>query len=170
MSADLFQKRSHLFIFDVPVICQFCSHDVFIPYEFYLNVEQMSPTFYNIRNVAICQHCGHARFFGDPRHYESNDNSYIGVIRQRLLSKGKKHRIKISVFVGKRNDEKITNFVNELTQIFGNELEDMNEVIDKREAVIQIKLSSLRGIESIRFSIMNIAKRLYIRIKELTIH
>ena len=55
-------EKSRITIFDEPIICNFCAHDVFIPYEVYVNVEQPGILVFHVRYIAICQHCGQAKF------------------------------------------------------------------------------------------------------------
>ena len=161
-------QKSRITIFDEPIICNFCTHDVFIPYEVYVNVEQPGIQVYHVRYIAICQHCGQAKLFHDPRHHVPEKHAYIWGLKQYLISlKNRNYKIKILLYVGKRNDDKITSFINKLVERFNIEVENMSNV--KGGAVLQIKMSSFDNIETIKSTIMYNAKLLNVTIKELTI-
>ncbi|MFJ7952691.1 hypothetical protein ACIQZG_14295 [Lysinibacillus sp. NPDC096418] len=166
MDEPLRRKKSRITIFDEPVICQFCSQDVFIPYEVYVNVEQPGIGCRHTRYIAICQHCGQAKKFGDPSYYDAEKNNYIWALNQHLLSV-RKYRINILLYVGKRNNDKITSFINKLIEVFSIEVEKMSDFRGGVE--LQLKLSSLNEMQTIRSSIIIAARRLKITIKELTI-
>ncbi len=168
MDESLRPQKSRITIFDEPVICSFCSHDVYIPYEVFVNVEQPGVGVRHVRYLAICQHCGQAKQFGDPSHYDSEKEDFIWALNQYLISI-RSYRIKILFYVGKKNNDKITNFTNKLIQDFNIEQEDIKTKNLKGIAELQIKISSLNEIQNIRPHIMDIAKRLYITIKDLTI-
>lgn len=161
-------KKSRITIFDEPIFCDFCAHDVFIPYEVYENVEEPGIGVYYVCYIAICQHCGQAKQFGDPSHYDEEKDTYIWALNQYLISlKNRNYKIKILLYVGKRNDDKITTFINKLVERFNIEVENMSNV--KGGAVLQIKMSSFDNIETIKSTIMYNAKLLNVTIKELTI-
>ena len=83
--SNLSQRKSRITIFNEPVICRFCLHDVFIPYEVYVNVEQPGiNTFYG-QDVAICQHCGEVKHFVDPSDYDSEKQTFIWALNQYLI-------------------------------------------------------------------------------------
>ncbi|WP_285397292.1 hypothetical protein [Lysinibacillus sp. fls2-241-R2A-57] len=167
-TSDLMQKKSRITIFNEPVICRFCSNDVFIPYEVYANVEQPGIGVYHVRNIAICQHCGETKYFGDPSYYDAEKDTYIWALNQYLLSDTvRKYKIKVLLYVGKRNNDRITSFINKLVQDFSIEVENMSDL--KGGVVLQMKLSSLNDIQTIRSIIIDSAKRLNITIKDLTI-
>ncbi|KAA0944018.1 hypothetical protein FQ087_17990 [Sporosarcina sp. ANT_H38] len=159
-------QKSRITIFDEPVICSFCSHDVYIPYEVFVNVEQPGVDVRHVRYIAICQHCGKAKQFGDPSHFEKDE--FIWALNQYLISI-RSYKIKVSFYVGKKNNDKITKFTNKLIQDFGIEKENINISYLKGVAELQIKISSLNEIQTIRTQIMNSARRLFITIKDLTI-
>lgn len=162
-------QKSRITIYDEPVICSFCSHDVYIPYEVFVNVEQPVVGVRHVRYTAICQHCGQAKDFGDPSHYDAEKDTFIWALNQYLISI-RSYKIKIIFYVGKKkNNDKITSFTDKLIQDFGIEKENINMSNLKGVAVLQIKISSLNEIQTIRSQIMDSARRLYITIKELTI-
>ncbi|MFF5994642.1 hypothetical protein AAGS61_07760 [Lysinibacillus sp. KU-BSD001] len=164
----LLPQKSRITIFDEPIICSFCTHDVFIPYEVYVNVEQPGIGVRHVRYIAICQHCGQAKQFGDPSHYDAEKNTYIWALNQYLISiKNRNYKIKILLYVGKRNDDKITSFINKLAEHFNIEVENISNL--KGGAVLQIKISSFNDRQTIRSTIMYSAKLLNVTIKDLTI-
>lgn len=165
---DLRPQKSRITIFDEPVICRFCSHDVFIPYEVFVNVEQPGVGVRHVRYIAICQHCGQVKHFGDPSHYDAEKNNYIWALNQYLISV-RKYKIKILFYVGRKNNDKVTSFTNKIIQDFCIEIENINLSNLKGVAVLQIKFSSLNEIQVIRSQIMDSARRLHITIKDLTI-
>mgnify|MGYP003413530120 CR=1 FL=1 len=161
-------EKSRITIFDEPIICNFCAHDVFIPYEVYVNVEQPGIGVFYVRYVAICQHCGQAKNFSDPSHYDAEKDTYVWALNQYLISSKNRHyKVKILLYVGQRNNDKITSFINKLPEHFHIEVENMSNV--KGGAVLQIKMSSYEDIQQIKYTIMRIAKLLHVTIKELTI-
>ncbi|MGE7951077.1 hypothetical protein [Lysinibacillus xylanilyticus] len=166
--SNLMQKKSRITIFDVPVICRFCSHDVFIPYEVNVNVEQPGIGVRHTRDIAICQYCGEGKFFGDPSYYDAEKDNFIWALNQHLLSV-RKYKIKFSLYVGKRNNDKITSFIDKLIQDLRIEVENMSDLKGGVGVVLQIKLSSLNDIQTIRSIIIDSAKRMNITIKDLTI-
>lgn len=161
-------QKSRITIFDEPVICRFCSHDVFIPYEVFMNVEQPGVDVRHVRYIAICQHCGQAKHFGDSSHYDTEKDDFIWALNQYLIST-RSYKIKIIFYVGKKSNDKITNFTNKLIQDFGIEKENINISNLKGVAELQIKISSFNEIQTIRSQIVNSARRLFITIKDLTI-
>lgn len=164
----LCSQKSRITIFDEPIICNFCAHDVFIPYEVYVNVEEPGILVFHVRTIAICHHCGQAKLFHDPRFYVPEKHAYIWGLKQDLISlKNKNYNIRILLYVGKRNDDKITAFIHKLSERFHIEVENISAV--KSGAVLQIKMASFDNIESIRYTIMRNAKLLHVTIKELTI-
>ena len=80
--SNLQREKSRITIFNEPLICRFCSHDVFIPYEVYVNVEQPGIDCLYGQDVAICQHCGEAKHFGDPSHYDAENDTFIWALKQ----------------------------------------------------------------------------------------
>ncbi len=163
---SLWPEKSRITIFDEPIICDFCRHDVFIPYEVYVNVKQPSVGVLYVQYKAICQHCGQAKQFGDPSYYDAEKDTYIWALNQHSLSV-RKYRIRILLFVGKRNDDKITAFINKLVHHFSIELENRSSL--RGGVVLQIKMSNSNDIQTIKSMIMNFAKLLNVTIKELTI-
>ncbi|SFQ11039.1 hypothetical protein SAMN05421670_0970 [Psychrobacillus psychrotolerans] len=168
MDEPLRPQKSRITIYDEPVICRFCSRDVFIPYEVFVNVEQPGVNRRHVSYIAICHHCGQAKHFGDPSHYDNEKDNYIWALNQYLISI-RSYKIKIIFYVGKKGNGKIKNFTNKLIQDFGIEKENINISNLKGLAELQIKISNLNEIENIRADIMNSARRLYITIKDLTI-
>ena len=97
---------------------------MFIPYEVYVNVEEPGIGVYYVRYIAICQHCGQAKQFGDPSHYDAEKDTYIWALNQYLISvKNRNYKIKILLYVGQRNGDKITSFINKLVKRFNIEVE-----------------------------------------------
>jgi hypothetical protein len=87
MSVDyLLPEKSRITIFNVLVTCRFCSHDVFIPYEVFVNVEQPGIGVFHVRRLAICQHCGEVKQFGDPSYYDAEKEDFIWAFNQYLWS------------------------------------------------------------------------------------
>ena len=168
MDESLRPQKSRITIYDEPIICRFCSNDVFIPYEVFVNVEQPGVNRRHVRYIAICQHCGQAKHFGDPSHYDNEKDNYIWALNQYLISI-RSYKIKILFYVGKKSNGKITNFTNKLIQDFGIEKENINISHLKGVAEFQMKISSLDEIQTIRSQILNSARRLFITIKDLTI-
>ena len=158
-------QKSRITIFDEPIFCNFCAHDVFIPYEVYVNVEEPGIGVYYVRYIAICQHCGQAKQFGDPSHYDEEKDTYIWALNQYLISV-RKYKIKIIFYIGKRRDDKLTTFLNKLMEQ-NIEIESVHRV--KTEVIILASLSSLNEIQTVRSAIMNSARRLNVTIKDLTI-
>lgn len=82
-------EKSRITIFDKPIICRFCSRDVFIPREVYVNtrkaelVEQPSNVFF-VTDVVICQHCGEVRHYTDPSDFDVESNTFIWAMKQYL--------------------------------------------------------------------------------------
>lgn len=84
--ADLRPQKSRITIFSEPIICSFCTHDVFIPYEVYINVEQPGINMLHSRYIAICQHCGQTKIFEDSSRFDVETNTYIWALNQYLIS------------------------------------------------------------------------------------
>ena len=80
--SNLQREKSRITIFNEPIICRFCSHDLFIPYEVYVNVELPGIGCLYGQDVAICQHCGEAKHFGDPSHYDAKNDTFIWALKQ----------------------------------------------------------------------------------------
>ncbi|SES45498.1 hypothetical protein [Psychrobacillus sp. OK032] len=168
MDESLRPQKSRITIYDEPVICSFCSHDVYIPHEVIVNVEQPGVGVRHVRYTAICQYCGQAKHFGDPSHYDTEKEDYIWALNQYLISV-RSYKIKIVFYVGKKSNDKITSFTNKLIQDFGIEVDNIKTSNLKGVGELQIKISSLNEIQNIRSHIMNSARRLYITLKDLTI-
>lgn len=160
-------QKSRITIFDEPIICSFCTHDVFIPYEVYVNVEQPCINVRHVRYIGICQHCGQAKHFGDPSRYDAEKDTFIWALNQYLISV-RHYKVKILLYVGKRSNDKITSFINKLIQSFNIEVENMSS-LKGGGVVLQIKMSNLNDAQTIRSIIMNAAARLNVTIKDLTI-
>jgi len=78
-------EESRIFIFNEKLTCHFCSCDIFIPYETYTNVEKPGIKVIFVHNTAICTHCGYVIEFGDPSHYDEENNTYIWALGQQLI-------------------------------------------------------------------------------------
>ena len=157
--------KSRITIFDEPIICSFCNHDVFIPNEVYVNIEQPAKGVRYVRYIAICHHCGQAKNFSDPSGYDVEKNKYIWALNQYLISV-RKYKIKIIFYIGKRSDEKLTAFLKKLSER-DIEVESVHRV--KTEVNILATNSSLIEIQSVRSTIMNCAKRSHVTIKNLIV-
>ena len=164
MDESLRPLKSRITIFDEPVICQFCSHDVFIPHEVYVNVEQPGIGVYHVRYAAICHQCGEVKHFSDPSGYDAEKDNYIWALNQYLLSI-RKYKAKILCYAGKRKADKITAFINKLREDFEADVEIVKEA--NGEVLLQMKFSDLNDIEGNRMRILNCAKRLHVYVKEL---
>jgi hypothetical protein len=166
MDESLRPLKSRITIFDEPVICQFCSHDVFIPHEVYINVEQPGIGVYYVQYAAICHHCGEVKLFSDPSGYDVEKGDYIWALNQYLLSI-RKYKAKILCYVGKRKKDKITAFINKLREDFEADVEVVKDF--NGEVLLQLKFSDLNDIQINRMRIIDCAKRLHIYVKELII-
>lgn len=83
---DYFEsEESRIFIFNEKLICHFCSHDIFIPYETYRNVEKPGIKVIFVHNTAICTHCGYVIEFSNPSHYDAEKDTYIWAFDQKLI-------------------------------------------------------------------------------------
>lgn len=83
---DYFQsEESRLFIFNEPLICHFCAHDIFIPYETYHNVEKPGIKVRFVHNTAICTQCGFVMEFVDPSDFDAENGAYMWAFDQQLL-------------------------------------------------------------------------------------
>ncbi len=83
---DYFEaEESRLFIFDKPLICHFCSHDVFIPYETYQDVEKPGIQVIFVHYMAIYQQCGFVVEFGDASRFDAERNVYRWALNQKLI-------------------------------------------------------------------------------------
>ena len=123
---------------------------------------------YHVRYIAICHHCGQAKQFGDPSHYDAEKDTYIWALNQYSISvRNRNYKVKILLYVGKRNADKITSFINKLVKRFNIEVENMSNV--KGGAVLQIKMSSFDNVQTIKSTIMHSAKWLSVTVKELTV-
>lgn len=158
-------EKSRITIFNEPIICSFCTNDVFIPYEVYVNVEQPGIGVFYVRYVAICQHCGQAKIFSDPSRFDAETNRFIWALNQYLISV-RKYKIKIIFYIGKRHDDKLTAFQEQLIAQ-DIKIDSVHRV--KMEITILATISTLNEIQTLRSIIMNSATRLNITIKDLII-
>ncbi|QDQ03038.1 hypothetical protein FOH38_22750 [Lysinibacillus fusiformis] len=78
-------KKSRLQLLEYPVRCILCKHDVFIPYEVYVDVEEPGIQVFYAHYVAICQNCGEVRQFSDVGGYNSKTGQYICALHQEIL-------------------------------------------------------------------------------------
>lgn len=166
MDESLRPLKSRITIFDEPVICRFCSHDVFIPHEVFVNVEQPGIGVYHVRYAAICHYCGEVKHFSDPSGYDAEKGDYIWALNQYLLSI-RKYKAKILCYVGKRKKDKITAFIHALIESFDAAVETVKD--SNGEVLLQMKFSDLNDIQINRMRIINCAQRLNISVKELII-
>ncbi|MCM3711466.1 hypothetical protein [Sporosarcina luteola] len=74
--------KCRITIFDKPMICRFCSNDVFIPYEMYINVEQPGIGCLYAHDLAICQHCGEVNHFSDPSDFDNEKGIFVWALKQ----------------------------------------------------------------------------------------
>lgn len=164
---SLYPRKSRITVFDEPMICEFCSNDVFIPYEMIMNVEQPGIGVYHVRYIAICQLCGEAKHFGDPSDFDAEKNAYIWALKQFFVSVPT-YRIKISFYVSKKNKKNINSYINKLKQGY-----DQSEVVNrkewKNEVELQMKVSAFSGKENIKHNILYHAKLLRLNIQYIKI-
>ncbi|WP_153730770.1 hypothetical protein [Sporosarcina obsidiansis] len=85
MVEDLSCEESRIWILGKPVICNFCEHDVFTPFETYKNVEEPGIEVYFVNYTAVCMRCGCATQFNDPSHPSADGTDYIWAFDQTLL-------------------------------------------------------------------------------------
>ena len=78
--------ESRIAIFEQPVMCTFCDHDVWIPYSAYRNVEQPGIGVRHSIYVGICQRCGQVKLFGDPSYYDAERDNFIWALSQYRMS------------------------------------------------------------------------------------
>ena len=81
--------------------------------------------------------------------------------------KNRNYKVKILLYVGRRNDHKITALIHKLAERFHIEVENMSAV--KGGAILQLNMSSYDDVQQIKYTIMRHAKLLHVTIKELTI-
>ncbi|MER2107363.1 MAG: hypothetical protein ABS949_10535 [Solibacillus sp.] len=158
-------QKSRITIFDEPVICSFCTQDVFIPYWAYVNVEQPGIGVYHARYVAICQHCGQAKHFSDPSYYDEEKDTFVWALNQELLSI-RTYRVKMSLHIGKRSDDKITVFINQLMQHYNGKVEKRSS---PGRAVLQMKITNLNDAQTIRWNIMHLAMLGNVAVRDLSV-
>ncbi|MEK4285198.1 hypothetical protein [Ureibacillus sp. FSL K6-0165] len=157
--------KSRITIFDEPIICSFCTYDVFIPYEVYVNVEEPGIGVYHVRYSAICQHCGQAKIFSDPSHFDEKTKNYIWALNQYLLSE-RKYKIKIIFYIGKKREDKLQIFLDMLLE---SQFEIDSILREKTEVSVRAKITTMNELQWIRDTIMNSAGKLFISIKSLSI-
>ncbi len=69
----LFPKKSRIKMFNKIILCQFCKHDIFIPYSMYLNVEEPGIGVRHVRYLLICHQCGNTKLFKQPTNSNKNN-------------------------------------------------------------------------------------------------
>lgn len=85
MVEDLKPVVSRITIFDNPLICPTCQHDVFTPYEMYANVERLRIKCIFVQYCAPCEKCGYVLEFNDPSYYDNEQDDYIWAFEQEWL-------------------------------------------------------------------------------------
>ncbi|EGQ21753.1 hypothetical protein [Sporosarcina newyorkensis] len=83
MAEELSCDESQIWILGQPLICRFCGHDVFMPYQTYRNVEEPGIDVYFMNYTAVCMECGYGTQFSDPSHFNP-DGVYIWAFEQAL--------------------------------------------------------------------------------------
>lgn len=78
-------EKSRIYIFKKPICCHICTHDIFIPYETYTDVEKPGIQVTFVHNTAICQQCGFVMQFGDPSYYNGEKDMYRWAFDQELI-------------------------------------------------------------------------------------
>lgn len=86
MVDSLFSEESRLYIFKKPILCHICSHDIFIPYETFTDVEKPGIQVMFVHNTAICQQCGFVIHFGDPSYYDEENDMYRWALGQQPIN------------------------------------------------------------------------------------
>lgn len=77
MVEDLKPVLSRITIFDKPLICPTCRHDIFIPYEMYANVEKPGIKCIFVQYCAPCEKCGYVLEFNDPSRFDHEKDDYV---------------------------------------------------------------------------------------------
>ena len=85
MVEDLKPVVSRITIFDNPLICPTCQHDVFTPYEMHANVEKPGIKCIFVQYCAPCEKCGYVLEFNDPSHFDNEKEDYIWAFEQEWL-------------------------------------------------------------------------------------
>lgn len=80
--SNLQKVKSRITVFGQPMICRGCSHEVFIPYELYINVEKPGIGSLYAHDIAICQNCGEARHFSDPSDFDNEIGDFVWALEQ----------------------------------------------------------------------------------------
>lgn len=78
-------KKSRLQLLDFKVTCILCEHDVFIPYEVYIDVEQPGIQVLYVQYIAICQKCGEVKQFGDASRFDPQTGQMLWLLHQEIL-------------------------------------------------------------------------------------
>ena len=85
MVDHLLAEKSRLYIFKKPIHCHICTHDIFIPYESYRDVEKPGIKVIFEHNTAICQQCGFVIQFSDPSYYDGENDMCRWAFDQELI-------------------------------------------------------------------------------------
>lgn len=161
LSNYYFQEKSRFTMFKEPIVCQFCSHDIFIPYEAFINVEEPGILVSYIKDFLICHHCGHVKMIGEQIYSQKNGIDWS--MNQYLISV-RKYKIKMIFYIGKRHDDKLTAFLNKLVEQ-NIEIQSVHRV----KTEVTILATTVNELQTVRHQIMNSAKRLNVTIKDLVI-
>ena len=78
-------EESNLFIFNQPICCHICAHNIFIPYDIYSNVEKPGIQVIYTHYAAICQQCGFVMEFSDPSTFNDETGEYMWALNQQLI-------------------------------------------------------------------------------------
>lgn len=85
MDEHLKPVLSRITIFDKPLICPTCQHDVFTPYEMHANVEKPGIKCIFVYYCAPCEKCGYILEFNDPSYYNHEQDNFIWAFEQEWL-------------------------------------------------------------------------------------
>ena len=85
MVVELESVRSRIIILEHPLICRFCTHDEFIPYCSFSNVEDPGISVLSIGYSAVCVTCGCVTEFSDPSGPSEDGVDYIWAFSQTVL-------------------------------------------------------------------------------------
>lgn len=85
MIEELECVKSRITILEHSLICRFCTHDEFIPYRSFSNVEDPGIGVLSIGYSAVCIQCGCVTKFGDPSGPSTDGLDYIWAFKQITL-------------------------------------------------------------------------------------
>lgn len=85
MIEELECTKSQVTILGHPLICRFCTHDEFIPYHTFSNVEDPGIGVFHVGYSAVCVHCGIVTEFGDPSGPSKDGMDYVWAFEQTIV-------------------------------------------------------------------------------------